>query len=127
MASKDSSRVKTKEEPEDCPPGMWVCKKKGMLKTALKKSQKSKGRVVKRDTNHACPPGVCMVMSKWKAIRDYLENLELLELIALRKTVTNYKIVSLHLSPRSCCRRHHGLHEKQDLKLFEKVSQISQP
>lgn len=59
---KDSSRLKSKEDPEDCPPGMWVCKKKGMLKqmlkTALKKSQKSKGRVVKRDTNHACPPGV---------------------------------------------------------------------
>ncbi|KAL9987658.1 hypothetical protein ACROYT_G002002 [Oculina patagonica] len=53
------------ENPEDCPPGMWVCKKKRMLKqmlkTALMKSSQD-GRVTKLNpsqaSNDACPPGV---------------------------------------------------------------------
>ena len=57
------------EKPEDCPPGMWACKKKRMLKqmlkTALKKSSQDDrvaDRVAKLNpsqvSNDACPPGV---------------------------------------------------------------------
>ncbi|PFX22573.1 hypothetical protein AWC38_SpisGene12914 [Stylophora pistillata] len=60
VTSKESS-FKSKRDVENCPTGMWACKKKMTLKqmrsTAVKKSQQSKGRVAKRDIRHACPPG----------------------------------------------------------------------
>ncbi|KAL9987659.1 hypothetical protein ACROYT_G002003 [Oculina patagonica] len=63
--SGEPSPLNDSEEPEDCPPGMWVCKKKRMLKqmlkTALMKSSQD-SRVAKLNpsqvSNDACPPGV---------------------------------------------------------------------
>ena len=49
------------DKPENCPPGMWVCKKKrmlkNMLKTLLMKSGQD-GRSPFQASNDACPPGV---------------------------------------------------------------------
>ena len=63
--TKETEPLKDNEDPESCPPGMWVCKKKRMLKqminTALKTSQQD-GLVAKfsrsQVSNGACPPGV---------------------------------------------------------------------
>ncbi|KAL9987657.1 hypothetical protein ACROYT_G002001 [Oculina patagonica] len=63
--NEEPSHLNDSEKPEDCPPGMWVCKKKRMLKqmlkTALMKSSQD-GRVAKLNpsqvSNDACPPGV---------------------------------------------------------------------
>ncbi|KAL9987656.1 hypothetical protein ACROYT_G002000 [Oculina patagonica] len=63
--NEEPSHLNDSEKPEDCPPGMWVCKKKRMLKqmlkTALMKSSQD-GRVAKfnpsQTSNDACPPGV---------------------------------------------------------------------
>ena len=61
----ETEQSKDNEDPERYPPGMWVCKKKRMLKqmlkTALKTSQQD-GLVAKfsrsQVSNDACPPGV---------------------------------------------------------------------
>ena len=62
----ETEQLTEKEDPERCPPGMWVHKKKRMLKqmlkAALKTSQQDGGLVakVKRSqvSDDACPPGV---------------------------------------------------------------------
>ena len=55
------SHLDDNDKPEDCPPGMWVCKKKRMLKqilkTALKKSSQD-GLNPFQASHDACPPGV---------------------------------------------------------------------
>ena len=66
IESMDSS-FKNKRDVENCPPGMWACKTKMMLKqmvlTAIGKSQPSTGRVAKRERerDYSCLPGVCHV------------------------------------------------------------------
>ena len=62
-ALRNSLRLENTIKAEDCPPGMWACKKKmiiskQMLRKAVKRSKQSKRQVVKRDTNRACPLGV---------------------------------------------------------------------
>lgn len=65
MTTEQSSNFDGSEDPQDCSPGMWVCKKermlKQMLKTALKNS-KYIGHVAKINpsqvSNDACPSGV---------------------------------------------------------------------
>ena len=68
-ALKDSFRLQNLRKAEDCPPGMWACKKKmliskQMLRTAVKRSKQSKRHVTKRDTKPACPPGYGHVQLK---------------------------------------------------------------
>ena len=68
-ALKDSFRLQNLRKAEDCPPGMWACKKKmiiskQMLRTAVKRSKQSKRHVTKRDTKPACPPGVWSCSAK---------------------------------------------------------------
>ena len=62
----ETEQLTDKEDPETCPPGMWVHKKKRMLKqmlkAALKTSQQDDGLVAKVNpsqvSDDACPPGV---------------------------------------------------------------------
>ena len=72
-ALRNSLRLENTIKAEDCPPGMWACKKKmitskQMLRKAVKKAKQSKRHVAKRDTNRACPPGVwsCSAQKKFK-------------------------------------------------------------
>ena len=72
-ALRNSLRLENTIKAEDCPPGMWACKKKmiiskQMLRKAVKRSKQSKRHVAKRDTNRACPPGVwsCSAQKKFK-------------------------------------------------------------
>ena len=71
-ALKNFLRLENTIKTEDCPPGLWACKKKmmiskQMLRKAVKKSKQSKRHVAKRDTNRACPPGVwsCSAQKKF--------------------------------------------------------------
>ena len=64
----ETEQLTDKEDPERCPPGMWVHKKKRigmlkqMLKAALKRSTQDGGLVAKVNpfqvSDDACPPGV---------------------------------------------------------------------
>ena len=68
-ALRNSLRLENTIKAEDCPPGMWACKKKmtiskQMLRTAVKRSKQSKRHVTKRDTKPACPPGVWSCSAK---------------------------------------------------------------
>ena len=72
-ALRNSLRLENTIKAEDCPPGMWACKKKmtiskQMLRKAVKRSKQSKRHVAKRDTNRACPSGVwsCSAQKKFK-------------------------------------------------------------
>ena len=72
-ALRNSLRLENTIKGEDCPPGMWACKKKmitskQMLRKAVKKAKQSKRHVAKRDTNRACPSGVwsCSAQKKFK-------------------------------------------------------------
>ena len=68
-ALRNSLRLENTIKAEDCPPGMWACKKKmtiskQMLRTAVKRSKQSKRHVTKRGTKRACPPGVWSCSAK---------------------------------------------------------------
>lgn len=61
----ETEQLTDNEDPESCPPGMWVCKKKRMLKQMLKTALKTSGQDgheakfnLSQVSNDACPPGV---------------------------------------------------------------------
>ena len=65
MTTENKARLEGSQDPQDCPPGMWVCKKKRMLKQMLKtvlKQSSQDGRVANfnpsQDSNDVCPPWV---------------------------------------------------------------------
>ncbi|KAJ7376586.1 hypothetical protein OS493_033747 [Desmophyllum pertusum] len=74
-ATEEISHLDGNDDPEDCPPEMWVCKKKRMLKQMLKKSEHD-GLVAKlnpsQTSNDACPPGVwtCSIGKKCSWVCD---------------------------------------------------------
>ncbi|KAL9987654.1 hypothetical protein ACROYT_G001998 [Oculina patagonica] len=87
--SEEPRHLNDGEEQEDCPPGMWVCRKKRMLKqilkTALMKSSQD-SRVTKLNpsqvSNDACPPGVwtCSTGKRSEIIKEAQVTVETAEL-----------------------------------------------
>ena len=65
MTAEKKARLEGSQDPQDCPPGMWACKKKRMLKQILKTALKQTSqddRVANFNpsqvSNDVCPPGV---------------------------------------------------------------------
>ena len=62
-APKDSFRLGDSRKAEDCPPGMWACKKKMIISKQMLRTV-SKRHVTERDIKRACPPGVWSCSAK---------------------------------------------------------------